>query len=78
MQVPQLTVPPQPSSTVPQVSPWGQVVSGVQTHTLLVQVPEVQVPQLMVPAQPFEIVPQLSPAGQVVSGVQTQTLAVQV
>ena len=31
-QAPQLTVPPQPSGTVPQLAPAGQVVFGVQPH----------------------------------------------
>ena len=33
-QVPQLSVPPQPSATVPQLSPAGQVGLGVQPHTV--------------------------------------------
>jgi hypothetical protein len=70
-QVPQLIVPPHPSSTVPQLSPAGHAVAGVQTHWLLAQVdPAAQVPQSIVPPQPSEIVPQLVTAGHAVSGVQ--------
>ena len=55
-QVPQLTMPPQPSDTEPQLSPAGQVVAGVHEPPLQVvppeQVPLGQVPQLTTPPQP--------------------------
>ena len=79
---PQLTVPPQPLGTVPQLSPAGQVVIGVQPQTLGVPPPPqlcgaVQAgPQVSVPPQPSERVPQLAPPGQAVRGVQPQTLGV--
>ncbi len=76
--MPQVTVPPQPLGMVPQLSPAGQVVMGVQLlpHWLATPPPPqvcgaVQVPQATVPPQPLGTVPQLSPAGQVVMGVQT-------
>src|SRR5262249_22184698 len=47
-QVPQLSVPPQPSAKVPQLSPAGQLLAGVQTH---------------VPFWHVELVPQLVPFG---------------
>jgi hypothetical protein len=75
--VPQLTVPPQPLGTVPQVKPAGQALRGVQPHWLgLLGVPPphvcgaVHVPQLTVPPQPSGTVPQVSPAGQTFSAVQ--------
>ena len=81
VQVPQLSVPPQPSDAVPQLSPSGHVVAGVQPHWLATPPPPqvsgaVQVPQLRVPPQPSDTEPQLSPAGHVVRGVQPQTFTV--
>ncbi len=83
MQLPHATVPPHPSGTVPQLSPAGQLVSGMHPHTLGVPLPPqvngaVQVPHATVPPQPLGTVPQLSPAGQVVAGVQPHTLGLPV
>jgi hypothetical protein len=71
-QVPQLSMPPQPSGAVPQTSPAGQVVAGVQEQWLALQVwGEVQFPpQVTVPPQPSGMVPQLVPEGHVLRGVQ--------
>jgi hypothetical protein len=82
-QVPQVTNPPQPSGIVPQTSPAGHALSGVQPQTFAtlgvppphVLVPE-HVPQFSVPPQPSLIVPQLSGEGQPVALVQPQTLAI--
>jgi hypothetical protein len=81
-QLPQLMVPPQPSEIVPQTSPAGQALIGVQPQTfgtLGVPPPHVllpeHVPQFTVPPQPSLIVPQLSGEGQPVCLVQPQTLA---
>ena len=79
MHEPQLRMPPQPFETVPQFSPAGQLVAGVQPQTFGVPPPPqvcepLQLPQLIVPPQPFAIVPQLSPAGQAVMGVQPHWL----
>ena len=80
--MPHATVPPHPFGTVPQLSPAGQFVAGVQPHTLAVPPPPqvcgaVQAPpQATVPPHPLGTVPQLSPAGQVVMGVQPHTLGV--
>ena len=71
-QVPQLSVPPQPSGIVPQELA-GQVfgVHVCVTQTLLVQVALTgQVPQLSVPPQPSGIVPQFLPWAEHVVGVQ--------
>jgi hypothetical protein len=80
---PQLTVPPQPSGIVPQMSPAGHAAIGVHPHTFgLLGVPPPQVllpehvPQLSMPPQPSAIIPQLSGEGQAVSLVQPQTLGV--
>jgi hypothetical protein len=79
--VPQLTMPPHPSAAVPQASPAGHVVAGVQPHLLAVPPPPqvcgaVQVvPQVTMPPQPSAMDPQ-SPAAQAVSGVQPHLLAV--
>ena len=75
--MPQLTVPPHPLETVPQLSPAGQVVAAVQPQTFGVPPPP-QVsgavhagPQDTVPPHPLDTVPQSSPAGHVVVvGVQ--------
>jgi hypothetical protein len=61
-----LIVPPQPFGLVPQFSPAGQLVAGVQPQTFVAPPPPhvwgpVQVPQLRVPPQPSELVPQLAP-----------------
>src|SRR6185437_10614386 len=77
-QVPQLSMPPQPSEIVPQLSGVGHLVSGVQLAPQTLAVPPPPhvspvghvPPQTTMPPQLSEIVPQLSPAGQVVSGVQ--------
>src|SRR5262249_60386312 len=76
VQVPQLTVPPQPSGAVPQICPVGQVVRGTQTHWLLALhvVGGAQVPQLTVPPQPSGCVPHAWPPLQVVFGTQTHVL----
>ena len=76
-QVPQLTVPPQPSLTEPQVLPEQAFGFGVQDlHTLAVQVvPAAQVPQLMVLPQSVTV-PQFLPKQAFGFGVQ-QVLAVQ-
>jgi hypothetical protein len=71
---PHITVPPQPSGTVSQSSNAGQLVAGVQPHTLGVPPPPqvwgaLHVPQLRVPPQPSGTVPQLSPAGQLAAGL---------
>ncbi len=61
-QVPQLSVPPQPSPTVPQFLPRLAQVFGVhgRVQVLFVHVwPLPQEPQLSVPPQPSPIVPQL-------------------
>ncbi len=80
--MPQVSVPPQPSAIVPQLSPAGHVVFGVQPQTLgLLGVPPPQVcgavhaPQTTVPPQPSATVPQLSPAGHVVFGVQLEQMS---
>ena len=68
VQVPQLTVPPQPFGAVPQFCPPTQACAGVcgmqvVPQTLAVPPPPqvagaVQVPQVTVPPQPSEAVPQ--------------------
>ena len=73
--VPHVTVPPvpQPSGTVPQLSPAGHAASGVHAHLLpehVVLGAVVQVPQVSVPPHPFGTVPQTSPAGHAASGLQ--------
>ena len=63
--VPQVTEPPHPSEAVPQLSPAGHVVIGVQPQTLGAPPPpqvsgEVQAgPQVTVPPHPLGMVPQL-------------------
>jgi hypothetical protein len=74
-QVPQVSVPPQPSETVPQVAPCAAHVVGVQPHWPGVPPPPQvwgagQVPQSTVPPQPSGAVPQVCPGGQLVAGVQ--------
>ena len=78
---PQLTVPPQVSLIIPQLSVEGQPVSLVHPQTFgtpgfpAPQVwPAAHVPQWIVPPQPSGMVPQLSPVGQALIGVQPQTL----
>jgi len=63
-QVPQLSVPPQPSEALPQLNPSEEQVAGVHEplHTLLMQLwPAGQVPQLSAPPQPSPTVPQFLP-----------------
>jgi hypothetical protein len=62
---------------VPQLSPAGQAVMGLQPQTFAVPAPPqvcgaAHEPQEMVPPHPSGMVPQLSPAGQAVMGTQTQ------
>ena len=73
--MPQLTVPPHPLGTEPQVSPAGHVVIGTQVHTLLTHVSPVgqPPPHETVPPHPLAIVPQLSPDGHEVIGTQVHT-----
>jgi hypothetical protein len=81
--VPQVTVPPQPSETIPQSRPAGQVVIGEQAplpQTFGVpgppsawappQVPPSQPPQLMVPPQPSGAIPHCRPGWPHAFGVQ--------
>jgi hypothetical protein len=77
---PHVTFPPQPSATVPQLAPVGQVVAWVQPQTFgepglpRPQVrPATHVPQVIAgqPAIAGWNVPQLSPAGQVVVQLET-------
>jgi len=78
-QVPQLSVPPQPSAALPHLKPSPAQVFGVQllVQTLLVQVcPLAQVPQLSVPPHPLEALPQLNPSDEHVAGVQAPGLMV--
>jgi hypothetical protein len=82
-QVPQLSVPPQPSEAVPQLKPREEQVFGVQEplHTLLTQLwPAGQEPQLSAPPQPSPTVPQFLPRLAQVFGVHgsVQVLFVQV
>jgi len=53
--VPQLTVPPQPSGSVPQTCPAAHDVAGVQVHVFVAasHVPVLHVPQWIVPPQPL-------------------------
>src|SRR5438094_5907967 len=74
VQVPQVSVPPQPSAIVPQFFPWAAHVVGVQPQTFATPPPPqvwgaVQVPQLSVPPQPSAIVPQFFPWAAHVVGV---------
>ena len=76
---PHETVPPQPSGTVPQLSPAGQVVAGVHPQTLGVPPPP-QVcgavhagPQETVPPQPSEKLPHINPCWAQVRGTQPPT-----
>src|SRR5207249_3618232 len=83
VQVPQLSVPPQPSETVPQSAPWAAQVVGVQApvpQTLGVPPPPqvcgaVQLPQLKVPPQPSGAVPQLFPSCAQVLGTHMHVLS---
>jgi hypothetical protein len=68
-QVPQVTVPPQPSGAVPHVLVPQACAAVIGAHTQVVPlqvVPAWHVPQLIVPPQPFGAVPQVWPAGQLV------------
>ncbi len=73
---PQMTMPPQPSGIIPQLSGAGHVVSGVQPHTLGVPPPPHVWgavhggPQVTMPPQPSGMVPQSSGAGQLAIGTQ--------
>ena len=72
-----MSVPPQPSGMVPQLSPVGHLVIGVQPQTLAVPPPpqvagDEHEPHVTRPPHPLETVPQLSPGGQVNLGVQPQ------
>ncbi len=71
-QLPQLSVPPQPSGMLPQLlaaQVWG--VQVLTTHTLLTQVSLVpQVPQLSVPPQPSGMLPQFLACAVQLVGVQ--------
>jgi hypothetical protein len=74
VQLPQLSVPLQPSEMVPQFFPCAEQVVGVHPQTLAVPAPPhvsgaAQVPQATTLLQPSEIAPQLSGAMQAVSGV---------
>src|ERR1700677_40882 len=67
LQVPHITMPPQPSDAAPQTSPDGQVVPALEPHALAVPLPppvsgELQMaPQVMVPPQPLAMAPQFAP-----------------
>src|ERR1700722_1494100 len=79
--VPQLSVPPQPSGTEPQLSPRAAHVVGVQAHWLGTPAPPhvwpwAHVPQLSVPPQPSGTEPQLSPRAAHVVGLQAHWLGV--
>ena len=77
-QVPQLSVPPQPSEMLPQFLPWAAQVVGVQesVQVLFVHVCLLgQVPQLSVPPQPSEALPQSNPSPEQVFGVQGPVLS---
>jgi hypothetical protein len=82
LHVPHVIMPPQPSIAVPQTSPDGQVVAGLQPHWLAVPPPphvwgELQFPpQVRVPPQPSDMVPQLAPDGHAVRAVQTTVTVV--
>src|SRR5215468_11714027 len=71
-QLPQLSVPPQPSGMLPQLlaeQTWG--VQVLVTHTLLMQVALVaQVPQLSEPPQPSGMLPQFLACAVQLVGVQ--------
>ena len=83
---PQLTVPPHPSSMVPQFLPAPQEVIGVQPHTLLApqtsgawHVPHVvvrEVPQLSVPVTVPQFLPRRRQNAASLSGVQQALPAV--
>jgi hypothetical protein len=72
LHVPQSTVPPQPSGSVPQVALWLAHVAGVQTHALeLEHVSGAgQLPQLSVPPQPSDTGPHWAWAAAHVVGTQ--------
>src|SRR5205823_2735200 len=79
MQLPQLTVPPQPSLGVPQLALSAAQVVGLQAQTLGTPVAPhaccapTQVPQSSTPPQPSMMVPQFLPAAAQVVGAQPQT-----
>jgi hypothetical protein len=71
---PHWSVPPQPSSAMPQWRPSCAQVVGVQPQTLLVQVlGAVQLPQLSVLPHPSAIAPQFLPWAAQVVGVHVAT-----
>ena len=66
VQVPQLSVPPQPLEMVPQFAPCAAHVVGVQPHTFIAPAPPhdsgaLHMPQLSIPPQPSGIEPQFLP-----------------
>ena len=80
--VPQETVPPQPSGTVPQFDPPGHMPVGVHPH-LLATPPPPQVlgamqagPQKMMLPQPSGTVPQSDPAGHIPVGLHPHMFGV--
>ena len=80
VQLPQLSVPPQPSPMLPQFFPWAAQLVGVHPQTFEVPAPPhvcglVQLPQLSEPVHPSEMVPQFLPwAKHVVSDPHTTVL----
>ncbi len=72
VQLPQVIVPPHPSSQGPQLNGFGQAVSGTHVQTLLTQLGRLggHVPQSTKPPQPSEMLPQFCPAAHWVMGVQ--------
>src|SRR5207253_1765755 len=75
VQVPQESMPPHPSGTIPQFLPRPTQVAGVQPHTLAAPPPPqvcgaVQAPQFNMPPHPSPIEPQFLPAATQVVGVQ--------
>jgi hypothetical protein len=77
VQLPQLTLPPQPLSIVPQVLPAAAHVVGMHSlQTFWIPPPPqvwggVQLPQPTFPPQPLSIVPQVLPAAAHVVGMQS-------
>jgi len=79
-QLPQASILPQPSGTLPQLLPSPAQVAGVQPHTLalpLTPPPQlcgaVQLPQLSVIPQPSLTVPQFLPCAMQLIGMHTAT-----
>ena len=69
-QVPQLSVPPQPSEMCPQFLPWALQVVGLQQMFLSHFSPIVQLPQLSFPPQPSSALPHCRPSSAQVLGTQ--------